>query len=179
MTELATPPVEQGAAVKRISHWIGGRSVEGKSGRSGPVYNPATGDVLAHVAEGDKEDIHRAVVAARRGVGRLLYDRFVKECQASGCVRMKAITAGVLSDVGARAFATTWLTYHSVPIIKARIALNMSPPIDVVTSIEIVGETPASINLSVARGPCPMCCSTSGAIEALPPVSAMRRNSLS
>jgi GNAT superfamily N-acetyltransferase len=28
----------------------------------------------------------------RRGVGRLLYDRFVKECQASGCVRMKAIT---------------------------------------------------------------------------------------
>ena len=29
--------------MKRISHWIGGRSVAGESGRSGPVYNPATG----------------------------------------------------------------------------------------------------------------------------------------
>lgn len=28
----------------------------------------------------------------RRGVGRLLYDRFVKECADAGCVRMKAIT---------------------------------------------------------------------------------------
>jgi GNAT superfamily N-acetyltransferase len=28
----------------------------------------------------------------RRGVGRQLYDRFVAECRAAGCVRMKAIT---------------------------------------------------------------------------------------
>jgi ribosomal protein S18 acetylase RimI-like enzyme len=28
----------------------------------------------------------------RRGVGRLLYDRFADECRASRCVRMKAIT---------------------------------------------------------------------------------------
>jgi GNAT superfamily N-acetyltransferase len=28
----------------------------------------------------------------RRGVGRLLYDRFTEECRAGGCVRMKAIT---------------------------------------------------------------------------------------
>src|SRR3954462_725282 len=43
MTELATPPVERDQEVKRISHWIGGRNVEGKSRRSGPVYNPALG----------------------------------------------------------------------------------------------------------------------------------------
>ena len=43
MTELATPPVEREQDVKRISHWIGGRIVEGESGRSGPVYNPARG----------------------------------------------------------------------------------------------------------------------------------------
>ena len=30
-----------------------------------PVTNPATGEVLAHVAEGDREDIERAVKAAR------------------------------------------------------------------------------------------------------------------
>jgi len=29
----------------------------------------------------------------RRGVGRLLYDRFTQECQAAQCVRMKAVTA--------------------------------------------------------------------------------------
>jgi len=28
----------------------------------------------------------------RRGVGRLLYDRFTQECASAGCVRMKAIT---------------------------------------------------------------------------------------
>ena len=29
MTELATPPVQREQDVKRISHWIGGRLVEG------------------------------------------------------------------------------------------------------------------------------------------------------
>jgi len=28
----------------------------------------------------------------RRGVGRLLYDRFTSDCRTAGCVRMKAIT---------------------------------------------------------------------------------------
>src|SRR2546430_1532710 len=50
MTELATPPVEQEQNVKRISHWIGGRLVEGRSGRSGPVYNPALGQQTGVVA---------------------------------------------------------------------------------------------------------------------------------
>ena len=36
------------------------------SGKTFPTYNPATGEVLAQVAEGDKEDINRAVKAARR-----------------------------------------------------------------------------------------------------------------
>ncbi len=31
-----------------------------------PVYNPATGEVMAQVAEGDREDINRAVKAARK-----------------------------------------------------------------------------------------------------------------
>jgi len=45
---------------------IDGKWVEAASGKTFPVYNPATGEVLAQVAEGDKEDIHRAVTAARR-----------------------------------------------------------------------------------------------------------------
>src|SRR4051794_12987957 len=42
MTELVAPPRGAGTEIKRISHWIGGRSVAGESGRSGPVYNPPT-----------------------------------------------------------------------------------------------------------------------------------------
>src|ERR1700693_6159143 len=44
---------------------INGQWVEAASGRTFPTYNPATGEVLARVAEGDREDIDRAVKAAR------------------------------------------------------------------------------------------------------------------
>jgi phenylacetaldehyde dehydrogenase len=45
--------------------FINGKWVNAASGKTFPTYNPATGDVLAQVAEGDKEDINRAVAAAR------------------------------------------------------------------------------------------------------------------
>jgi len=45
---------------------IGGKWVGAASGKTFPTFNPATGDVLAQVAEGDREDIDRAVKAARK-----------------------------------------------------------------------------------------------------------------
>ena len=45
---------------------IDGAWVEAASGKTFPVYDPATEEVIAHVAEGDTEDIERAVRAARR-----------------------------------------------------------------------------------------------------------------
>src|SRR5918911_700051 len=66
MTELASPPVEQSQDVKRISHWIGGRIVEGESGRSGPVYNPATGRQTGQVDFATAEEVDAAVQAAKR-----------------------------------------------------------------------------------------------------------------
>jgi malonate-semialdehyde dehydrogenase (acetylating) / methylmalonate-semialdehyde dehydrogenase len=65
MTELATPPVERNQDVKRISHWIGGRVVEGTSGRSGPVFNPALGAQTGAVDFATPEEIDRAVQAAK------------------------------------------------------------------------------------------------------------------
>jgi len=65
MTELATPPVEQEHNVKRISHWIGGRLVEGRSGRSGPVYNPALGQQTGAVDFATPEEVDLAVEAAK------------------------------------------------------------------------------------------------------------------
>ena len=44
---------------------INGKWVDAASGKTFATYNPATGEVLANVAAGDKEDINRAVKAAR------------------------------------------------------------------------------------------------------------------
>jgi phenylacetaldehyde dehydrogenase len=44
---------------------INGKWVEAASGKTFDTYNPATGEVLSRVAEGDREDIDRAVKAAR------------------------------------------------------------------------------------------------------------------
>ena len=45
---------------------IDGKWVEAASGKTFETYNPATGEVLARVAEGDRADIDRAVKAARK-----------------------------------------------------------------------------------------------------------------
>ena len=45
---------------------IDGKLVQAASGKTFPVYNPATGTVIANVPEGDKPDVDLAVAAARK-----------------------------------------------------------------------------------------------------------------
>ncbi|HSL84556.1 MAG TPA: aldehyde dehydrogenase family protein, partial [Thermoanaerobaculia bacterium] len=45
---------------------IDGRRVESESGATFEATSPATGEVLAHVPEGTREDARRAVAAANR-----------------------------------------------------------------------------------------------------------------
>jgi aldehyde dehydrogenase (NAD+) len=45
---------------------IDGKWIDAASGKKFETFNPATGELLATVAEGDAEDINRAVAAARR-----------------------------------------------------------------------------------------------------------------
>jgi len=71
----ATQPVQVDQNVtqfvtKKRQMLINGKWVDAASGKTFPTYNPATGEVLAHVAEGDKEDINRAVDAARAAFDR-------------------------------------------------------------------------------------------------------------
>jgi malonate-semialdehyde dehydrogenase (acetylating) / methylmalonate-semialdehyde dehydrogenase len=67
MTELATPAATaESAQTNRINHWIGGRFVAGKSGRSGPVFNPAAGVQTAEVDFASVAEIDAAVQAAKR-----------------------------------------------------------------------------------------------------------------
>jgi malonate-semialdehyde dehydrogenase (acetylating)/methylmalonate-semialdehyde dehydrogenase len=65
MTEVAEAPVAaRSGEIKRISHWIGGKRVEGTSARSGPVFNPATGEQTGAVDFATPEELDRAVLAA-------------------------------------------------------------------------------------------------------------------
>jgi malonate-semialdehyde dehydrogenase (acetylating) / methylmalonate-semialdehyde dehydrogenase len=67
MTQVAEPragTVE--AARERVHHWVGGKRLEGASGRSGPVYNPATGEVARQVDFASVEEVDAAVAAARQ-----------------------------------------------------------------------------------------------------------------
>ncbi|MEP6909612.1 MAG: aldehyde dehydrogenase family protein, partial [Actinomycetota bacterium] len=66
MTEVVQAPEGADAReTKRISHWIGGQTVAGESGRSGPVYNPAIGAQTGAVDFASVEEVDRAVAAAR------------------------------------------------------------------------------------------------------------------
>ena len=65
MTELATPPTEQKQGLTRISHWIGGKTVAGTSGRTSPVYNPALGQQSGEVDLATVEEVGAAVAAAK------------------------------------------------------------------------------------------------------------------
>jgi malonate-semialdehyde dehydrogenase (acetylating) / methylmalonate-semialdehyde dehydrogenase len=66
MTELAEAPSKNESGITRINHWIGGRSVPGESGRTGPVYNPAQGVQTGEVDFASVEEIDRAVQAAKQ-----------------------------------------------------------------------------------------------------------------
>ncbi|KAG6384153.1 hypothetical protein SASPL_156046 [Salvia splendens] len=57
-----TPPV----SVQYDKLLIDGKFVDAASGKTFPTLDPRTGEVIAHVAEGDAEDVNRAVSAARK-----------------------------------------------------------------------------------------------------------------
>ncbi|GGG49178.1 CoA-acylating methylmalonate-semialdehyde dehydrogenase [Chelatococcus composti] len=49
-----------------IPHFIDGRRVAGRSGRTGAVFNPATGEQTGSVALASAEEVHEAVAAAKK-----------------------------------------------------------------------------------------------------------------
>ena len=65
MTQIAEPRAAAERALERVNHWINGRSVAGASGRTGPVYNPATGEVAREVDFASTDEVDAAVAAAK------------------------------------------------------------------------------------------------------------------
>ncbi len=51
--------------MREIGHFIGGKQVKGTSGRSGDVFQPMTGDVIAKVALASKAEVRAAVENAK------------------------------------------------------------------------------------------------------------------
>ncbi len=65
MTSIAEPELERPPTTLRISHWIGGGTVAGTSGREGPVFDPATGALTKHVDFASADELDAAVAAAK------------------------------------------------------------------------------------------------------------------
>src|ERR1700736_1032210 len=61
-----TETIEAPAAVNRTRHWMGGQAVEGRSGRSGRLFTPATGQQTGEVDFATPEEVDQAVQAARQ-----------------------------------------------------------------------------------------------------------------
>ncbi|OIT35725.1 aldehyde dehydrogenase family 2 member b7, mitochondrial [Nicotiana attenuata] len=59
-------PIKPAVNVKHTKLFINGQFVDAALGKTFPTLDPRTGEVIAHIAEGDAEDINRAVAAARK-----------------------------------------------------------------------------------------------------------------
>ncbi|KAK4423819.1 Aldehyde dehydrogenase family 2 member B7, mitochondrial [Sesamum alatum] len=59
-------PIKPSVTVEYDKLLINGQFVDAASGKTFPTLDPRTGEVIAHVAEGDAQDINRAVAAARK-----------------------------------------------------------------------------------------------------------------
>ena len=57
--------------VKTLTHFIGGKLVEGKSGRFGSVFNPTTGEVIAKVPLATVEETQDAIEQAQAKISGL------------------------------------------------------------------------------------------------------------
>src|SRR4029079_19706895 len=62
----SAPMTAKSVPVRQTKMLIDGKWVASTSGRTFETLNPATGEVIANVAEGDKADVDKAVKAARK-----------------------------------------------------------------------------------------------------------------
>ncbi|KMZ61155.1 Aldehyde dehydrogenase [Zostera marina] len=65
-TAVEEPPIRPDVKIDYNQILINGQFLDSASGKTFPTYDPRTEEVIAHVAEGDAEDIDRAVAAARQ-----------------------------------------------------------------------------------------------------------------
>jgi malonate-semialdehyde dehydrogenase (acetylating)/methylmalonate-semialdehyde dehydrogenase len=132
--------------VREITHWIGGRPVSGRSGRTAPVCNPATGEVTGQVALASDEEVAGAVAVARAvapdwaGTTPLrrarILNRFLRLLEEQGERIAQAITAEhgkVLSDARgelARGIEVVEFATGAPHLLKGEITENVGTRVD-------------------------------------------------
>ena len=92
--------------MRRINHWINGQVVEGTSGRTGPVWNPATGEQQAEVDLASVEEVDAAVGAATAAF---------PAWRATSLSRRSEIMQAELARICAETGATVVFVTHSIP----------------------------------------------------------------
>jgi phenylacetaldehyde dehydrogenase len=101
---------------------IDGKFVHAASGKTLPVYNPATGEVMAHVPEAEAEDVDRAVRAARRAFDEGPWSQFsANRITASQRGRMLMKLADLLEQ-HLEEFAALESMDNGKPLAVARVA---------------------------------------------------------
>ncbi|HEX7811816.1 MAG TPA: aldehyde dehydrogenase family protein, partial [Burkholderiales bacterium] len=61
-------PLNQAAVLEELHHFIAGKEVAGRSGRSGEVFNPALGIIKARVPFASEAEVAAAVDAAQQAL---------------------------------------------------------------------------------------------------------------
>jgi len=57
---------------KEYKMWINGKWVKAESGKTYPVFNPATEEEIAQIPSGGKAEVDKAVEAARKSISRMV-----------------------------------------------------------------------------------------------------------
>ena len=154
MTVTTERSVEEFTASPR-QLFIDGQWVDAASGRTFETPDPSTGDTLAHIAEGDTEDIERAVRAALRIVGEMAdYGREVRRgWGVEGFdVRVGAATGPVIvGEVGAGQ-RTEYAAFGDTVNIAARLQEAAAPGTVLVDSA-----TQRAVETLFVWGECSLC----------------------
>jgi malonate-semialdehyde dehydrogenase (acetylating)/methylmalonate-semialdehyde dehydrogenase len=91
-----------------ISHWIDGKPRDGQSGRSGPVFDPATGVERARVAFASVEEVDSAVAVAKNALAEWSDTSLTKRVQIMFAFRTLLDDAkNELADIIAREHGKT------------------------------------------------------------------------
>jgi phenylacetaldehyde dehydrogenase len=96
---------------------IDGKWVNAASGKTFPTYNPATGEVLAQVAEGDRADIDAAVKAARRAFDSGPWSKMTPSVRGKLIWKLADLLESHLEE-----FATLETLDNGKPLTIARVA---------------------------------------------------------
>jgi malonate-semialdehyde dehydrogenase (acetylating)/methylmalonate-semialdehyde dehydrogenase len=141
--------------MKRINHLINGRSVESTSGRTSPVFNPATGEQSAELGLASEADVDAAVAAAAaafeewRGASlarrtKLMYAfrNLVEANQHEIAVRLSAEHGKVIGDAEgevARGLENIEYACGIAEMLKGAYSENASTGVDVYTVRQPLG----------------------------------------